>query len=47
MVIVDAARVEIAVEDLGLIANVNHSLMGGHGVPTCGSHRSRKPSDQL
>lgn len=32
MVTVDAAGVEIEVEDLGLITNVNHSLMVSHGA---------------
>lgn len=35
MVIVSVERVEIEVGDLGLVANVNHSLMIGHGAPTC------------
>jgi len=32
MVTVDAAGVEIEVEDLGLITNVNHSLIVSHGA---------------
>ena len=32
MVTVDAAGVEIEVEDPGLITNVNHSLMVSHGA---------------
>lgn len=32
MVIADAVGVEIEVEDLGLITNVNHSLMVSHGA---------------
>jgi len=32
MVTVDAAGVQIEVEDLGLITNVNHSLMVSHGA---------------
>lgn len=47
MVIVGAVGVEIEVEDLGQTANVNHSLMGGHGVLTCRSHWTRKRLDQL